>query len=327
MITKKNQPDATLRGRQTETALVKLATWWSENFRIDRNKQGVRHQAYDDVAVELAEKAKLNPDPKGKGKGRAQDYPSDEEDDDNANETIRSAKSLMKHALMMRGSRDTSAQLFAALCRSLELPTRLIVSLQGVLWRRDKSGSGTTQKTDLPAVRARSNARKKARDSHNDAAEAARIAALARNAGTSNKNEVQQGTADVEDDEDNDDDMEEIFPTHIPPDLKGKGRATDSFIGNGQTLGDGPSRSSPPARSPLKSKPIIRLRKTRPKGRTLGEVDRAYLEGRATLTLYYGIFTEVFRSLFRGLEDKLPSSVLGRSLLSSGRALARCRSH
>jgi xeroderma pigmentosum group C-complementing protein len=56
-------------------------------------------------------------------------------------ETIRSEKSLMKHALMWSGSRDTSAQLFTALCRALGIPARLVVSLQSIPWQAsvDKS--------------------------------------------------------------------------------------------------------------------------------------------------------------------------------------------
>lgn len=50
-------------------------------------------------------------------------------------ETIRSSKSLMKHALMSSGSRDTSAQLFTALCRALGIPARLVVSVQSVPWQ------------------------------------------------------------------------------------------------------------------------------------------------------------------------------------------------
>jgi len=39
---------------------------------------------------------------------------------------------------MMRGLPDMSAQLFTALCRSLGLPARLVVSIQAVLWRKEK---------------------------------------------------------------------------------------------------------------------------------------------------------------------------------------------
>lgn len=50
-------------------------------------------------------------------------------------ETLRTPKSLMKRALMKRGSRDSCSILFAALCRALMIPTRLIVSLQPVPWQ------------------------------------------------------------------------------------------------------------------------------------------------------------------------------------------------
>jgi xeroderma pigmentosum group C-complementing protein len=50
-------------------------------------------------------------------------------------EVLRTSKSLMKHALMRRGSRDCSSILFASLCRALLIPSRLVVSLQPVPWQ------------------------------------------------------------------------------------------------------------------------------------------------------------------------------------------------
>jgi xeroderma pigmentosum group C-complementing protein len=50
-------------------------------------------------------------------------------------EIIRSCKSLQKHVLLRRGSRDVSAQLFTALCRALSVPARLVISVQSVPWK------------------------------------------------------------------------------------------------------------------------------------------------------------------------------------------------
>ncbi|KAJ7143579.1 hypothetical protein C8R43DRAFT_569152 [Mycena crocata] len=76
-------------------------------------------------------------------------YPADEAWDiellqevlDDEGEFIKSPKSLMKHALMQKGSRDTSAQLFTALCRGLGIPARLVVSLQSVSWQGKNTGN------------------------------------------------------------------------------------------------------------------------------------------------------------------------------------------
>lgn len=59
----------------------------------------------------------------------------------------------MKHALMQSGSRDTSAQLFTALCRALDIPARLVVSLQSIPWQSSvgKSKSKTADKNRPPS--------------------------------------------------------------------------------------------------------------------------------------------------------------------------------
>jgi hypothetical protein len=59
---------------------------------------------------------------------------------------VRSAKSLMKHALVRSGSRDVSSQLFTALCRALGVPARLVVSLQSVPWQTNVGRSKTPAK-------------------------------------------------------------------------------------------------------------------------------------------------------------------------------------
>ncbi|SGY84410.1 BQ5605_C009g05695 [Microbotryum silenes-dioicae] len=50
-------------------------------------------------------------------------------------EIVNGPHSLAKYALLRRGSRDVSAQLFTCLCRALDIPSRLIFSLQPVDWR------------------------------------------------------------------------------------------------------------------------------------------------------------------------------------------------
>jgi xeroderma pigmentosum group C-complementing protein len=94
----------------------------------------MRSRTYLEVEKErlLLEKKKKEKARDVKGKGRASN--DDNEEDYPNSDRLRSVKSLMKHALLHSGSRDTSAILFTALCRALDVPARLVVSLQSVPW-------------------------------------------------------------------------------------------------------------------------------------------------------------------------------------------------
>ncbi|KAK7690125.1 hypothetical protein QCA50_006774 [Cerrena zonata] len=120
MIHKSRVPDAVKRGRLFESAITRLVEWWIEFFEVEPTGH-IRSHTFEEI------QKKLSSDPKGKGK--AVDLDLDD------GEVIRSAKSLMKHALMKKGSRDTSAQLFTAMCRALGIPSRLVVSVQSVPWK------------------------------------------------------------------------------------------------------------------------------------------------------------------------------------------------
>jgi len=130
MIHPKMQPDASRRGRLFETACFKFTEWWHSNFRVIPDK-GIRSQTFLEVeAQRLAEEQRRNS--VGKGKGKAT---SDRQVDSIPySDRLRSVKSLMKHTLLREGSADTSALLFTALCRALDVPARLVVSLQPVPW-------------------------------------------------------------------------------------------------------------------------------------------------------------------------------------------------
>ncbi|KAI1793306.1 Rad4-domain-containing protein [Ganoderma leucocontextum] len=140
MIHKSRVPEVAKRGRLFESAITHLADWWATSFEVVPTGH-IRSRTFDDVQRTLPKpKPTPPPDPKGKGKGRAVEESDEDEEDDEERygvegERIRSAKSLMKHALMWKGSRDTSAQLFTALCRALGIPARLVVSLQSVPWQ------------------------------------------------------------------------------------------------------------------------------------------------------------------------------------------------
>ncbi|EKM51642.1 uncharacterized protein PHACADRAFT_177064 [Phanerochaete carnosa HHB-10118-sp] len=122
-------PDAAVRGYMFQSAVERLVTWWIDFFTVLPTGH-IRSRIFEEVQEELARNEAMRKADR-KGKGRVRDV--DEEED--KGEVIRNEKSLMKHALMRKGSRDTSAQLFTALCRALGIPARLVVSLQSVPWQ------------------------------------------------------------------------------------------------------------------------------------------------------------------------------------------------
>lgn len=140
-IHKKFEPDVGRRGRLFETAMMRLTQWWQEVF-FHANQRGhgeVQNRTFDEVAAELRRKGyvtlNLMRDISNTMTESHQYYSDDEDDEDDDAEIIRSSKSLQKHALSRRGSRDVSSQLFTALCRGLGIPARLVVSIQSTPWR------------------------------------------------------------------------------------------------------------------------------------------------------------------------------------------------
>ena len=116
-----------------ETAMNNLTEWWANSFFEVLPDGHIRSRTFDEVRRGLEVrglhlKDENNPD-------IIIDIDTLEDMTGDEIETIRSPKSLMKHALMQNGSRDTSAQLFTALCRGLGIPARLVVSLQSVPWQ------------------------------------------------------------------------------------------------------------------------------------------------------------------------------------------------
>ncbi|KAI6023368.1 hypothetical protein EDC04DRAFT_2900565 [Pisolithus marmoratus] len=120
MIHKSRVPDQNKRGRLFEATVKRLVDWWAGIFFTVVSTSHIRNRIFEEIQQELETKFSA----------------SDSFDEDtNEMERVRSVNSLMKHALMQRGSRDTGAQLFTALCRALDIPARLVVSLQSVPWR------------------------------------------------------------------------------------------------------------------------------------------------------------------------------------------------
>ncbi|KAH8984346.1 hypothetical protein EDB92DRAFT_1887514 [Lactarius akahatsu] len=134
MIHKSRIPDDVKRGYLFEQAMSRLASWWADTFFTVEPTGHLCSRTFEDVQQVLRSMGLINGSDK-KGKGKALPPDVDPLEDDGEVEIVRSAKSLMKHALMRSGSRDVSSQLFTALCRALGIPTRLVVSLQSVPWQ------------------------------------------------------------------------------------------------------------------------------------------------------------------------------------------------
>ncbi|KAL5520128.1 hypothetical protein ACEPAG_1788 [Sanghuangporus baumii] len=219
MIIKKRHPDAAKRGRLFESAMMHLTQWWYEEFFEIEGNGHIRSRTFDEVQKLLFEV----------------DF------EDNDDEVIRSPKSLMKHALKRRGSRDVSSQLFTALCRALDIPARLVVSIQSVPWQAHVG------KEKPPGKKS-----KKGKERADETSDF----------------DPEEGNLDLERaDDDDDDDMEEVS---IP--VFQNGDTDDSpnrFPGEGRTLsgsmvpnGKGKEKALP--------KHVVKLRKSKSSGQTLG---------------------------------------------------------
>jgi xeroderma pigmentosum group C-complementing protein len=147
MIHKSRIPDNVKRGCLFENAVSRLASWWAYSYFTVKPTGHLRSRTFEDVQRALLSKGLVDVTGKGKGKALPQDVdPLEDLFEDDRGEIVRSAKSLMKHALMRSGSRDVSAQLFTALCRALGIPARLVVSLQSVPWQTNIGRSKTSAK-------------------------------------------------------------------------------------------------------------------------------------------------------------------------------------
>ena len=137
MIHKSRIPDDDKRGFLFEQAISRLALWWADTFFTVKSTGHLLSRTFEDVQQVLRSRGLLSTsDKKGKGRALPPDVdPLEDLFEDSEVEIVNSAKSLMKHALKRSGSRDVSSQLFAALCRALGIPTRLVVSLQSVPWQ------------------------------------------------------------------------------------------------------------------------------------------------------------------------------------------------
>lgn len=225
MIHKSRVPDANKRGRLFESAIGRLAEWWTYSFFAVEPVGHIRSRTFDQVQKMIAPILPLGD----------QDIINLELFEEEDSEVIRTPKSLMKHALMRAGSRDTSAQLFTALCRALDVPARLVVSLQSVPWQ---AGVGRPK----PKVNGKKTDVK----------------------GKGKERAVEDADAD-------NDDGEEVTIPSTTVYIKGKRKAADNlFIGEGRRLEGQSSGSDGSGKEKEKAKPVIKLRKQKDKGNVLG---------------------------------------------------------
>lgn len=171
---KTTHPNERDRSRLFDLALKELIHWWYQEFDII-DGTGIKRRLPREVEEELIdlglieprvvppeegeggeaanglskkkEVPKSNGRNKGKSKAKSVDFNSATE---GQGEQVNSINSMMKCAIKMRGSKDMSAQLFTCLCRAIDIPARLIFSLQPFDWR-------------APSVIEKSNTRRKSK--------------------------------------------------------------------------------------------------------------------------------------------------------------------
>ncbi|KAH8929315.1 Rad4-domain-containing protein [Atractiella rhizophila] len=116
-------PNERDRSRLFDSAVKDLAFWWWETWDMTPEGTGeVRVWSF----AEGQEKAKAFDWAKwSEGKSSPEEWPE-------VKERIQGEKSLMKRAVKMKGSRDMMAYLFAGALRALDVPCRVVVSLQAV---------------------------------------------------------------------------------------------------------------------------------------------------------------------------------------------------
>ena len=169
MIHKSRIPDDVKRGYLFEQAVSRLASWWADTFFTVRPTGHLRNRTFEDVQRVLLSKGLVDVTGKGKEKALPQDVdPLEKLFEDDQIEIVRSAKSLMKHALMRSGSRDVSSQLFTALCRALGVPARLVVSLQSVPWQTNVGRPKTSTKQKASNAKRKAVAPRDAEESNED---------------------------------------------------------------------------------------------------------------------------------------------------------------
>lgn len=146
--------------------MKELVSWWFGKWRYTSDK-GIERRLVREVEKDLKDNyGWIKPAAKDeaaerdkKGKGRALNYSSRHElidvsldrytlidIEDGGGDFIRHFGALEKRAIQMEGSKDFSVLLFTCLCRALDVPARLVFSLQPVDWRAPSTVSGAPRK-------------------------------------------------------------------------------------------------------------------------------------------------------------------------------------
>jgi xeroderma pigmentosum group C-complementing protein len=171
-FSKRTHPNERDRARLFDAALKDLLSWWYQYFDIIE-ETGIRRRPVAEVERELVgwaaeggedaeastsrfpweelgkEDEKGNGTPKGtgkskkgKGKGKERDWGTSEE----SWEVVKGVNSFVRAARAHKGSRDMSVQVFTCICRALDIPARLVFSLQPVDWRAPSAAAKTKGK-------------------------------------------------------------------------------------------------------------------------------------------------------------------------------------
>ena len=285
-----------------ETAIINLTEWWSSTFFEVTFDGHIRNRTYDEVQTKLVAAGLLPQD-----KNSVMDLEAMEDALDIQGEQIRTPNSLMKHALMRSGSRDTSAQLFTALCRGLGIPARLVVSLQSVPWQAGVGKPRPTYERGKRKMKAKAKAKEEVHEP---------------------QDEAEADESDLQEDDIPASVFASASASTSPSEVEAKGKGKEKqkvFTGVGQRLDGGAVPKSDKAKGKEKAKPVIKLRKTKSKGNVLG----SSLEPSSASTSRLGnLFSRVILFVVLKLISSYArprrnaASVLGRSILSSRCTLA-----
>jgi xeroderma pigmentosum group C-complementing protein len=285
-----------------EAAITNLVEWWSSTFFDVTFTGHIRNRTYDEVQTKLITADLLSQD-----ENSVMDLEALEEALDNDGEVIRSSKSLMKHALMQSGCRDTSAQLFTALCRALGIPARMVVSLQSMPWQ---TGVGKPRPTyEKTNRKGKGKGKGKGKEKEKEMLE------------------LDNGVGEDEEDEEEFEEVdipESVFAFPSGSDAKSQ-RNEKVFTGIGQRLDGRPIPKSEKAKGKEKAKPVVNLRKAKSKGNVLGSSVES-----STSSSRLGKLLPVVSNFFLVLilyssytrPCKYATSVLDRSVFSTRRTLA-----
>lgn len=134
-------PLARDRSRLFDSALRDLISWWWQSFQTNDSLDGMISRNWNGAEALYNHLTRS-------AQGDAQDAFLQLLE---SGEPIHGVKSLMKRAVLLKGSRDMSAQLFTSLLRALNIPARLVFSLQPVTWRGAGAGGKSANPPSAPS--------------------------------------------------------------------------------------------------------------------------------------------------------------------------------